>query len=467
MSSDEESISDKGRILSDIEDEQNDIEVVDAPQGAGEDENTEEVQRDETEGNEDGNGAKQVVQPKRVIKNPQPKLNAETLKGPKGIATLPSYFERVNFKGKGHEEQDLHAIIKTYEYWCHRLFPKFPFEACVDKLEKLGSKKSVQTHIKRIRFDLLVEEQENPIIDSSDEEMNVDGFVPIQSDEIDKQNKQFELLQAAPSINQPPLQLTEEQQNRIRLNKERAEKLRLEKLRKIRAKAEENLQISSQVLPGPSSAADKLQTDESEPEFDLESNAKGKSLLKKKSMQKLIKGANKEKHHNEDNSVVSIDGSSESNSEEAARVLENHASESINLSLGMDEDTIRDVRSSTILSPKRRRKKNVIESDDSDQEGEHTKADFGKNGLAEKHSNYFNGSSRKFRSISANIIDSDQSDDDIEMELLASKNLSLGTQTKQSSPRTREPIENSDFFIKAVRSSEDPDKENSPLDNQL
>lgn len=83
MSSDEESVSDKGRILSDIEDEQNgSIELVEAPRGAEDDgEGTEEVQRDETEGNEDGNGVKQVVQPKRVIKNPQPKLNPETLKG--------------------------------------------------------------------------------------------------------------------------------------------------------------------------------------------------------------------------------------------------------------------------------------------------------------------------------------------------------------------------------------------------
>lgn len=82
--------------------------------------------------------------PKRVIKNPQPKLNAETLKGPRGIHTLPQVFEKVKFKGKGYEERDLNLLMKTYEYWCHRLFPKFSFDDCLARLEKLGTKKAVQ-----------------------------------------------------------------------------------------------------------------------------------------------------------------------------------------------------------------------------------------------------------------------------------------------------------------------------------
>lgn len=82
--------------------------------------------------------------PKRVIKNPQPKLNADTLKGPRGIQTLPQIFEKVKFKGKGYEEQDLNLLMKTYEYWCHRLFPKFSFDDCLARIEKLGSKKVVQ-----------------------------------------------------------------------------------------------------------------------------------------------------------------------------------------------------------------------------------------------------------------------------------------------------------------------------------
>ncbi|KAL1513851.1 hypothetical protein ABEB36_003199 [Hypothenemus hampei] len=178
------------------------------------------------------------VKPKRVVRNPQPKLNEETVKGPRGIAALPTYFDRVTFKGKGYEEQDLKAILKTYEYWCHRMFPKYPFDTCIERLEKLGSKKAVQTHIKRIRFDLLVEDK--PIIDSSDEETNLDGFVDNPEPNLDE----FDQLAAVPSIVVPDenIELTAEQLEKIRINKEKAEKLRQDRLKRIREKAEIHLQ---------------------------------------------------------------------------------------------------------------------------------------------------------------------------------------------------------------------------------
>lgn len=91
--------------------------------------------------------AAKETKPKRVVKNPQPKLNAETLKGPRGIHTLPQVFEKVHFKGKGYEEQDLNLLMKTYEYWCHRLFPKFSFDDCLARIEKLGYKKPVQVWV--------------------------------------------------------------------------------------------------------------------------------------------------------------------------------------------------------------------------------------------------------------------------------------------------------------------------------
>lgn len=120
--------------------------------GVEETENIEEAIEDNTgengeneQGNEDEDESqKKVVKPKRVVRNPQPKLNDQTLKGPKGIGVLSKYFENVQFKGKGYEEEDLNVLLKTYEYWCHRMFPKFPFEDCIEKLEKLGAKKTVQ-----------------------------------------------------------------------------------------------------------------------------------------------------------------------------------------------------------------------------------------------------------------------------------------------------------------------------------
>lgn len=107
----------------------------------------------ETIENEDGNAnnaddddedKKKTVKPKRVIKNPQPKLNEETLKGPRGLPAIEKHFERVAFKGRGYEEHDLNILMKTYEYWCHRLFPKFPFDSCLQRLEKLGTKRATQ-----------------------------------------------------------------------------------------------------------------------------------------------------------------------------------------------------------------------------------------------------------------------------------------------------------------------------------
>lgn len=88
--------------------------------------------------------ARKEAKPKRVIRNPQPKLNVDTLKGPRGLHILPKVFENVKFKGRGHEEQDLNLLMKNYEYWCHRLFPKFAFDDCLARIEKLGYKKTVE-----------------------------------------------------------------------------------------------------------------------------------------------------------------------------------------------------------------------------------------------------------------------------------------------------------------------------------
>lgn len=115
------------------------------------DDQEQQVEVSEPQGNPDDEAeeapARTEQKPKRVVKNPQPKLNADTLKGPRGIHTLDKFFEKVKFKGKGYEEQDLNLLMKTYEYWCHRLFPKFSFDDCLARIEKLGTKKTVQVKL--------------------------------------------------------------------------------------------------------------------------------------------------------------------------------------------------------------------------------------------------------------------------------------------------------------------------------
>nr|XP_035114857.1 TIMELESS-interacting protein isoform X2 [Callithrix jacchus] len=50
--------------------------------------------------------------------------------------------------------EDLKTLIRHMEHWAHRLFPKLQFEDFIDRVEYLGSKKEVQTCLKRIRLDL-------------------------------------------------------------------------------------------------------------------------------------------------------------------------------------------------------------------------------------------------------------------------------------------------------------------------
>ncbi|XP_044744985.1 TIMELESS-interacting protein [Coccinella septempunctata] len=187
---------------------------------------------------------KKVVKPKRVTKNPRVVLNAELLKGPKGLGNLERCFERVQFKGKGYEEQDLNVLLKTYEYWCHRLFPKFPFKDCIDKIEKLGSKGPIQTYLKKARSGLEDEEFETPDVlpDFKSDEENEPGS-----------SNAFQ-FSSQTSIADIPIELTEEQLETIRRNREKAEKLRQERLRRIQEKASVNLPEKHQINQASTSA---------------------------------------------------------------------------------------------------------------------------------------------------------------------------------------------------------------------
>jgi len=93
---------------------------------------------------------------KNTVKRVMPKLDVTRLTGERGIPILPKIFEKVPLKGKHHEVEDLKNIMRTLEHWGHRLFPKMPFNEVLDRCEKLGMKKPVQTCVKRIRLDMEV-----------------------------------------------------------------------------------------------------------------------------------------------------------------------------------------------------------------------------------------------------------------------------------------------------------------------
>ncbi|XP_072838072.2 TIMELESS-interacting protein isoform X9 [Pogona vitticeps] len=111
---------------------------------------------------------------RRVVRRPLPKLDAQRLVSERGLPALRSMFDNVKFKGKGHEEADLQTLIRHMEHWAHRLFPKLQFEEFVDRVERLGSKNTVQACLKRIRLDLPILHEDFPemCMTQPDEEKN-------------------------------------------------------------------------------------------------------------------------------------------------------------------------------------------------------------------------------------------------------------------------------------------------------
>ncbi|XP_015598136.1 protein TIPIN homolog [Cephus cinctus] len=123
----------------------------------------------------------------RTVRNPQPKLNTELLKGPKGVHTIEKYFEGFKYNGKGHEKHDLNRIMKRLEHWAHRLYPRLQFDDFLEKVAILEKKKDLQVHVKKYRLDMLVEND-----DIIQEEMDVDDSEQINDAPVDE----FDLLLA-------------------------------------------------------------------------------------------------------------------------------------------------------------------------------------------------------------------------------------------------------------------------------
>lgn len=82
--------------------------------------------REDEEGddqNEDGipsESAKQEVDAavKAVkVKRKLVTLNAERLKGPRGIIAIDDFYKNIKLKGRGHEKEDLTEIMKRLEHW--------------------------------------------------------------------------------------------------------------------------------------------------------------------------------------------------------------------------------------------------------------------------------------------------------------------------------------------------------------
>lgn len=114
---------------------------------------------------------KQEVDAEIKPKKPKRKLvtlNAERLKGPRGIVAIDDFFQNIKVRGKGYEKEDLNDVMKRLEHWCHRMFPKYHFDDSLTKIERLGRKKEVALLMTRYRLGQLTKDDENQVL--SDEE---------------------------------------------------------------------------------------------------------------------------------------------------------------------------------------------------------------------------------------------------------------------------------------------------------
>ncbi|XP_025246435.1 TIMELESS-interacting protein isoform X2 [Theropithecus gelada] len=174
---------------------------------------------------ESGSGALVPVPPKRTVKRNIPKLDAQRLISERGLPALRHVFDKAKFKGKGHEAEDLKMLIRHMEHWAHRLFPKLQFEDFIDRVEYLGSKKEVQTCLKRIRLDLPILHED--FVSNNDEvaENNEHDVTATELDPFLTNSSESEIFASESSRS-----LTEEQQQRIERNKQLALERRQAKL---------------------------------------------------------------------------------------------------------------------------------------------------------------------------------------------------------------------------------------------
>ncbi|MED6257594.1 hypothetical protein ATANTOWER_027656 [Ataeniobius toweri] len=188
---------------------------------------------------------------RKVVKRPQPKLDSQRLISERGLPALRTLFDNVRFKGKGHEAEDLRLLMQKMENWAHRLYPKLQFEDFVERVEKLGSKKEVQTCLKRIRLDMPMtyedfmdkEGVEEPPPDSQ-------GFEdPDPFNNTSFNDPQGPIHSTPAPVAPAPPSLTEEQRMRMELNRQRALERRL-------ARQQQTDPSDSQEVTAPSSGDD-------------------------------------------------------------------------------------------------------------------------------------------------------------------------------------------------------------------
>ncbi|NXY31772.1 TIPIN protein, partial [Pomatorhinus ruficollis] len=170
-------------------------------------------------GDPDGNQQSQTkdsaVTTQKAVKRPRPRLDAQRLISERGLPALRHMFDNVKFRGKGHEAEDLKTLMQHMEHWAHRLFPKLQFEDFIDRVESLGSKKEVQTCLKRIRLDLPIVHEDF----KNNEEEESPGLAVAAAE---ARSRSGSAAPGSPPGSPPGAALSQEQQQRMRRNRQLA-----------------------------------------------------------------------------------------------------------------------------------------------------------------------------------------------------------------------------------------------------
>lgn len=232
-------------------------------------------------GEEDGDVSKLAEVPvakRKGVKRPQPKLDSNRLISERGLPALRTLFDNVRFKGRGHEAEDLQLLMQKMENWAHRLFPKLQFEDFIDRVEKLGKKKEVQTCLKRIRLDMPLT-HEDYVGKDGEEQAAPESDVFGDADPFDRASFSDDLQEpihstpappAPPAPSPPAPSLTEEQRQRMELNRRRALERKLARQQQPTDPSPSQTVDSSTSADEPTSASSAKALDRSEDQVEAE-----------------------------------------------------------------------------------------------------------------------------------------------------------------------------------------------------
>ncbi|KRX65693.1 TIMELESS-interacting protein [Trichinella sp. T9] len=155
------------------------------------------------------------------------KLNEARLTGPSGLPALAKLYSNFNLNVGKDEFSNLNAVMHKMELWAHQLYPSLRFDDVLERLEKLGHKKTVQTFLAKCREDAFRRDSDSSEGEAENEELSLKDLFFMDAN---KSNNYNDLSNAKNEVEKTEqTQLTEEQLARIEANRLRAKQLREQK----------------------------------------------------------------------------------------------------------------------------------------------------------------------------------------------------------------------------------------------